>query len=359
MHNDEIKKAAVFLLRQIDKTNKPANEIVNAYTRTHRYIGSNDRKQLLEYIWNAIRRKARLQFLYPEENWETLIEKTDAELVLPLNTPDWVRWEVPQWLLPHIPEPATELPALLDTPSVIIRANGDRMCIQSELQKEGIVTTLCKHSPLALQVEGRYNLVASKAYKNGLIEIQDEGAQLIGLEVGVTPKCSVFDFCAGAGGKSLLFAQVMQNRGEILAYDTSVRSLKELQKRAYRAKVSIIKTTYKHPQPYKKFDYVVVDAPCSGTGTWRRCPDARWNLTEKQLLNIVKRQKEILDIAKTYVKNGHFLAYMTCSITTDENEGQVDTFLSENPDFHLVKMRRVSPARTGTDGLFVALLQKQ
>ena len=181
---------------------------------------------------------------------------------------------------------------------------------------------------------------------------------MIALDLNVKPKSSVFDFCAGAGGKSLIFAQIMKNQGEIASYDVSVRSLKELEKRAKRSHISIIKTYYKLFPNYKKFDYVVVDAPCSGTGTWRRCPDARWKITEKQLTNITQRQAEILEKASTYVKDGHFLCYMTCSITKDENENQISNFLSTHQNFVLKYQKRYSPFRTQTDGFFVSIMQK-
>ena len=358
MQELEIKKAAADLLEKIFKTNRPANELINTYLRMHRYVGSNDRKTLYQYLWTAIRHHARLDFLYSGASWaEKLDHLTDIPGVI-TGAPDWVNWEVPKWLISHIPEANKELPALLEAAPVILRATTDRTTVQQALADEGIPTTPTHLSPFGLKVDGRYNVTASKTYKAGLVEVQDEGAQLIALEVGVKPKASVFDFCAGAGGKSLIFAQLMNNLGEIASYDVSVRSLKELEKRAYRAHISIIRTHYKLFPTYKKFDYVVVDAPCSGTGTWRRCPDARWNLTEKQLTNITHRQAEILDTASAYVKDGHFLAYMTCSLTQDENEDQVQAFLEKHPDFHLLKEKRFSPYRTGTDGFFVALMQR-
>ena len=359
MQESEIKKAAATLLEKIFKTNRPANELINTYLRMHRYVGSNDRKTLYHYLWTAIRSYARLTYLYPDASWDERLEQLGTLPAHLDGAPDWVNWEVPDWLLSHIPGADQELPALLEPAPVILRAIADREKVRQALADEGIPTTPTPLSPFGLKVmDGRYNITASKTYKAGLVEVQDEGAQMIALEAGVKPKSSVFDFCAGAGGKSLIFAQLMNNQGEIASYDVSVRSLKELEKRAYRAHISIIRTHYKLFPTYKKFDYVVVDAPCSGTGTWRRCPDARWNLTEKQLMNITHRQAEILETACAYVKDDHFLVYMTCSLTQDENEDQIQHFLEKHPEFHLLKQKRFSPYRTGTDGFFVAVLQR-
>ena len=252
-----------------------------------------------------------------------------------------------------------ELKAMLGTAPIILRANGDRAKIFKLLQDEGLKVSLCERSPLGIILNEYANLKESKTFKKGLIEVQDEGAQLLSLETGIKSNDDVFDFCAGAGGKSLIFAQMMKNRGFIQAYDASYKRLSELSKRARRANVSIIKPVFKLPETHKKFDYVVVDAPCTGTGTWRRSPDLRWSLTEKQLKSITRTQADILSTAQAYVKNGHFLVYITCSLTYDENENQVEDFISRYPAFHEVKSFRYSPYRTNTDGFFMSILQKR
>ena len=202
----------------------------------------------------------------------------------------------------------------------------------------------------------RCNLNESKSYKNGLIEVQDEGSQLVAIETGIKSGDTVLDYCAGAGGKSLAFAQMMKNKGKIIAHDVSTISLSELNKRAKRAGVSIITTkTPIFSEDYPQgFDHVVVDAPCSGTGTWRRCPDARLKLTEKMLSELTQKQTVILDTACRFVKKGGLLHYMTCSILRDENDDQVRTFLTRHADFELIHTKQYSPANTQTDGLFIA-----
>lgn len=360
MKEEDIYKIAAELLEKIDNSTSAANEIVNNYTKTHKYIEAQDRKLLLDLIWSAIRAKARLFCAYPDTNWlfklKALKEKGIPDST---NMPLPVSLEVQEWFLEHIPNPKEELEAMLGQAPIVLRANGDRDKVYQQLQSEGLNVSLCKRSPLGIVLNEYSNLKESKTFKKGLVEIQDEGAQLLSLEIGIKPNDDVFDFCAGAGGKSLIFAQMMKNRGFIQAYDASYKRLSELSKRARRANVSIIKPVFKLPEAHKKFDYVVVDAPCSGTGTWRRSPDLRWTLTEKQLYNITLKQAEILSVAQEYVKNGHFLVYITCSLTYDENENQVENFVREFPAFHVVKSFRYSPYRTGTDGFFMCIMQKR
>lgn len=359
MKEEEILKCAAFLLEKIDLGKSSANEIVNNYTKKHKYIEANDRKRLLEVVWSAIRAKARLSFAYPNENWEKKLEILNEKGIpdssdMPLE----VKLEVQKWFMDHIPNPQEELTPMLENAPIVLRANGEREKIITLLKEEGLDVEPTKRSPLGIILKEYANLKESKVFKKGLVEVQDEGAQLLSLEIGIKPGDDVFDFCAGAGGKSLIFAQIMKNRGFIQAYDASFKRLSELSKRAWRAKTTIIKPVFKLPEAYKKFDYVVVDAPCSGTGTWRRSPDLRWSLTEKQLKNITLKQSEILGVAQEYVKNGHFLVYITCSLTFDENENQVENFINTHPNFRFVKDFRYSPYRTGTDGFYMCIMQK-
>lgn len=360
MQQEEIKKAAADVLSQIVATNQPANEVLNAYTRARRYIGSKDRRQLADLVWGVLRHRARLEWAHPKTPF---IQKIDYLLngdYHRIDAPDWVRWEVPDWLVEHIVDPQLELPALLTPAQTILRANGDRAKIKQLLAKEGIETIETALSPYGLILQKRANLNESPCYKKGLIEVQDEASQLVALETNIRPGQSVLDYCAGAGGKSLIFAQMMKGKGKIIAHDISTRSLTELEKRAHRAGVTCIKT---HPkitvEAYKDgFDHVVVDAPCSGTGTWRRCPDARWKLTTQLFDTLLDKQHAILKKAKEFVRDNGCLSYMTCSLTVDENDGQVDRFLTENPAFVVEKRVQYSPARSQTDGLYVAVMRR-
>lgn len=361
MHSEQIQNAAVEVLTQIAATSQPASEILNAYTRARRYIGSKDRRALNDMVWGVLRHRARLLFAHPDADERLLLTAYLQNDFDRPDAPDDVKWEVPAWLIPHILDAQTELPALLESAPIVLRANGDRAQIQKELAAEGLETIQTPLSPYGLILTKRVNLNAVKSYQNGRVEVQDEGSQLVALETGIRPGDRVLDYCAGAGGKSLIFAQMMHGNGQIVAHDISVRSLKELEKRAERAKAHIIQTVHTlRPGAYPQgFTHVVVDAPCSGTGTWRRAPDARWRLTPEHLKNLVEKQRHILEQAQTFVGDGGYLSYMTCSLTHDENEDQVRTFLHNHPEFSLERTKQVSPAKTGTDGLFVAVFRRK
>ncbi len=363
MQENRLKDMAATVLTEINASIRPANEIINTFTRTHHALGSKDRRYLTDVIWRMLRQKARINHCFPNASIREQIDLSEQTLPLPDNTPPHVLWEVPAWLISHIDKPEQELPALLEIPPIVLRANGNRDKIQKQLIQEGIETVPTCLSPYGLILTKRTNLVASRCYKNGQVEIQDEGSQLAALKTNIKPGDTVLDYCAGAGGKSLIFAQMMQNTGKILAHDISERSLKELTKRAMRAGVTIIETHSNLPawhkaHPHAKWSHVVVDAPCSGTGTWRRCPDARWKLTEQQLTDLCQKQKQILEKAAAFVAPNGYLIYMTCSLTTDENIGQVRSFLKRQPAFKLCSHKQFSPAQTQTDGLFCAVMQK-
>lgn len=364
MREDRIKDLAVTLLMEIDKTNRPASEVINTFTRMRSFLGSKDRRLLTEIVWRMLRLKARLTYCYPKATLREKIDLSEQQLPLSSQMPQHILWEVPSWLIPHINNPERELPALLDIPSIVLRANGDRNVIRQKLQQEGIETIPSPLSPYGLILNKRINLSGCQCYRDGLVEVQDEGSQLVALMTNIQPYHTVLDYCAGAGGKSLILAQMMQNKGQILAHDVSERSLNELKKRARRAGVSIIETTTHLSNWCKQnsnqfWQHVVVDAPCSGTGTWRRCPDARWKLTPEQLQNLCKKQAKILKDASQYVAPGGYLSYMTCSLTNDENIGQVRHFLKQQTHFKLCSHKQFSPAQTQTDGLFCAVMQRQ
>ncbi|MBP5343587.1 MAG: RsmB/NOP family class I SAM-dependent RNA methyltransferase [Alphaproteobacteria bacterium] len=354
-----LEKHTAVLMERISKKPFAANELINSYISEHKHFNKADKSALLEAVWRTIRFMARLKYLYPSSTWEerarALLEKERLNLKA---APDYIKWEVPEWFPKHVPEAEKELPELLENPPIVLRAIGDRFYVQKILQEEGINTYPTKLSPYGLILSMYCNLTPTKAWQEGLVEVQDEGAQLVALDIGVKPNNTVFDFCAGAGGKSLIFAQMMQNKGLIWAYDITVKKLFELVKRAKRAHIDIIEIQTQLPPPVKQFDYVVVDAPCSGTGTWRRNPHMRWHLTEKQLMHIAKSQTEILNRSEAYVKEGGHLAYITCSLTSDENENQIELFLQSHPNYKVIKQKRYSPYRTGTDGFFLCLMEK-
>ena len=354
MKPDAIKVAAVEVLTEVLAQDRPAGEIINAYTRSRRYIGSKDRRTLADLVWGYIRHRRRIAYLYPGADIRTGLDALPTLPEVIDGAPEAVNHEVPDWLPPLIPDADRELPALLPPADAILRVNGNREQIRQELAEQGIFTEPTALSPWGLRLRGRVNLNTVPAYVQGRIEVQDEGSQCVALETGIRAGENVLDYCAGAGGKSLIFAQMMENVGHITAHDISDISLAELRRRAMRAGARIITT--ERPVRPGLYDHVVVDAPCSGTGTWRRCPDARWKLTRERVQALVQTQRDILEQVVPFVRPGGRLSYMTCSLIEPENGGQVQAFLSRHADFQVIRQRQFSPARTQTDGLFVAVL---
>ena len=259
---------------------------------------------------------------------------------------------------------------------------GDRDALIQRLKAESVDATPTPLSPLGLVLETRLNIFSLESFRDGLLEIQDEGSQLLGLLVDAPPT-RVVDACAGAGGKTLQLAAQMKNRGDLHALDVDAKRLDELKKRARRAGVHNVRTQlipHEGPDadaalaPLKgKADRVLVDAPCSGTGTFRRKPDARYRLSPEDLEMHVGRQKALLARFATLVKPGGRLIYGTCSVLREENEAVVEDFLSKHPDFTVRPVAellgpelgakvgpgpylRLAPHLHGTDGFFGAVL---
>lgn len=252
------------------------------------------------------------------------------------------------------------------------------------LTQEGVEVRPTPLSPFGLVLETRTNVFSLKAFKDGLFEVQDEGSQLLGMLVDAPPR-QVIDACAGAGGKALQLAAQMKNRGELHALDVEERRLEELKQRARRAGVHNVRIKAIAPGPEAEAqleklrgsaERVLVDAPCSGSGTWRRKPDARYRLDEATLADHVARQKTLLARFAKLVKPGGRLIYGTCSLLREENEGVVEDFLAKHPDFELTPatpwlgealaanttrngMLRLYPHRHDTDGFFGAVLTRK
>ena len=213
-------------------------------------------------------------------------------------------------------------------------------------------------------------------FAGGAIEVQDEGSQIVGLALDAQPGQRIVDLCAGAGGKTLALAAAMANDGRILACDTDRARLQRLAPRAERAGVNIVESRLLDPMQEAdaladwrgSADGVLVDAPCSGTGTWRRNPEARWRLTPQRLDRLTATQARILDIAARLVRPGGALVHIVCSLLDAEGTGQVDAFLKRHPGWTVDRLDlpagtphgqgvRLDPASHGTDGFFVARLR--
>ncbi len=249
---------------------------------------------------------------------------------------------------------------------VILRVNTlktTKQQLQKILFEEDIATEFIKDQPAALLLSERKNVFVTDAFKKGLFEVQDASSQLVAPFLDVKPGMRVIDTCAGAGGKTLHLASLMENKGQIIALDIYESKLKELKRRARRDGVHNVDIRpIESSKTIKKLknsaDRVLIDAPCSGLGVLKRNPDSKWKLQPEFIKEIKKTQAEILENYSKLVKQGGKLVYATCSILPSENEEQVENFLKNHPEFKLVNENKVSPAKTGFDGFYMALLER-
>jgi len=290
---------------------------------------------------------------------------------------------VQEWVAPHLQEAygaawGREIAALETPPPVDLRVNRLKATVeeaQRELARENIETERMRYAPDGLRLKRRLSIVAGDAFQNGLVEIQDEGSQIVAALVDARPGMQVMDYCAGAGGKTLAIAAGMNNKGRVVAMDVLETRLDRSAQRLRRAgahnveRRSIGDNAKWLKRQKGTFDRVLVDAPCTGTGTWRRNPDGRWTLRRRDLEELVPKQAEILDAAAKLVKPGGNLVYATCSVLPAENERQIEAFLARHPDFEALPVAevfpelandtpflRLSPLGHGTDGFFAAVL---
>ncbi|MBQ0787365.1 MAG: methyltransferase domain-containing protein [Oceanihabitans sp.] len=262
-----------------------------------------------------------------------------------------------------------EISALNQQADVVLRVNTLKTTkekLQAELFDLDIETEIVKNHPDALKLTERANVFTTEAFQKGFFEVQDGSSQKVAEFVDVQPGMKVVDTCAGAGGKTLHLAALMENKGQIIAMDIYENKLKELKRRAKRAgahniEFRVIDSTKPIKKLYDKADRVLIDAPCSGLGVLRRNPDAKWKLQPEFLDKIKKTQAEILSSYSRMVKPGGKLVYATCSILPSENQDQVKTFLESESgkDFTFVKEKKILAYESGFDGFYMALLEKK
>ncbi len=261
-----------------------------------------------------------------------------------------------------------EIKALNHLAPVVIRANTLKTSAEElakKLQEEEVETHNLKNYPEALVLKERSNIFKTKAFQNGLFEVQDASSQRVAEFLDVKPGMRVVDTCAGAGGKSLHLAALMENKGQIIALDIYGNKLKELKRRAKRAGAHNIETrSIDNNKVVKKLynsaDRVLIDAPCSGLGVLSRNPDAKWKLQPEFLDNIRETQQEILQQYAKILKKGGKMVYATCSVLPSENQKQVEYFLNseEGKDYKLVKDEKILSSKSGYDGFYMALFEK-
>ena len=398
------------ILGELQKTNQPVDRHLRDWGRTHRFAGSKDRAAIGERIYAIQRRRAWLAWrmgsdapralvlgsLLDEGSVETLFNGSSygpealssaerASIATPPSgePPAHVRGEYPRFLESELQRAfgdtlADEMLALQVRAPADLRVNmlkTTRDDLLSALLAEGYDAIETPLSPMGIRIAtGEAKLGRGPLFLSGAFEFQDEAAQIAALLCGAEPGMRVLDFAAGAGGKSLALAALMENSGRIVATDVRAAALTELERRAERAGVTIIQPM---PQADGLFDVVLLDSPCSGTGTWRRQPELRWRLTPARLEELKSTQDMLLTSAKTHVKPGGRLVYATCSILPCENEDRVAAFLGSHSDFAAIpaadvwresagdtlptgagQFFRASPYASGTDGFFTAVLQR-
>jgi 16S rRNA (cytosine967-C5)-methyltransferase len=407
------------------ESQKPLDHIAHGYFKARRYIGSKDRQAISAFVYGVMRHRAScdwwalerglspllmgameaarirlLSYLWIFENVkrETFGILFSGERYAPQRLSDkecaiftklpalaqkspWVEGEFPEWLYPFLKRRfgdnlKAEMEAFLEQAPLDLRANtlkATRNEALAELKKTGLGVIATSLSPWGLRCEGRENITQTKAFQDGLVEVQDEGSQLVVQLMEATPGQAILDLCAGAGGKTLALAACLENKGRIVATDTAAWRLKRTKERLKRAgafnvelrELSGLQDKWVKRQK-ERFDQVLVDAPCSGSGTWRRNPDQKWNITLKDIQELTALQTSLLELAAPLVKKGGRLIYATCSLLCEENEDIAACFLAAHPEFTLIpcglkgeNFLFLSPLQNGTDGFFAAKFERR
>lgn len=411
--------AAIEILDAWQVRPDPIEGVLKSWGHAHRFAGSKDRTAIGDRVYAVLRAKSLLTARMGEETGRALVlaslavldglslkdidvllaqggphappplsadEKTHLSAV-PADLPPWVAGSYPEWLHGDLVRRfgdrlKLEAEAWLSRAPLDLRVNTlktTRKEAQAQLSAHGFDARPTPLSPLGLRLSGGASLTASAPYRDGLVEIQDEGSQLSVLAAGVRPGMTVMEIGAGAGGKSLALAAEMKNRGRLIAADIDAARLERLRPRAARAGAAIIETRLiPGGGVLDDFagvcDLVFIDAPCSGSGTWRREPDNKWRLTPAILDARIAAQRRLLKDAARLVRPGGRLVYVTCSLLPQENEDRIAEFLVENREFvpdrdgqglteaarlpTTAGLMQLSPGRTETDGFFVAVLTR-
>jgi 16S rRNA (cytosine967-C5)-methyltransferase len=402
------------VLREILRFMSPADVTLSRYFKDHPRLGGRERGAIAECVYAVLRNKAfftdfagagatmrRLTLLgmldaigaeslggltEDETAFLARIKDIDRSLLPPkklANLPDWL---YDKFVAQYGEEETLALAAVLNTPAPLdLRVNSlkaDRDKVIAELATAPIAAEPTPYSALGLRIWKKPALQNLPLFKEGAIEVQDEGSQVLAQLLGARRGEMVVDFCAGAGGKTLAIGAIMRNTGRLYAFDVSEKRLTKLKPRLARSGLSNVHpVVIAHERDAKvkrlagKIDRVLVDAPCSGMGTLRRNPDVKWRQQPEGIAELTQKQAAILDGAARLVKFGGRLVYATCSLLDEENDGIVQGFLASHPDFELVPMHKVLleqriplemgdylkmlPHKHGTDGFFAAVLERK
>jgi 16S rRNA (cytosine967-C5)-methyltransferase len=397
------------------KFDRPADAVLHEYFRAHRALGARDREFVADTVYGVLRRKRSLEFFAPAatpreliifyvikinnlsiRELSSLLSAAERDRAVALKAEDTsgmplaVRAELPDWIAERLgcALPEAEIlelgrglnqPAPLDLRVNTLRAT--REDVLRELAAAGIEAAPTPHSPVGVRIKGRPPVNRLDLFTGGAIEVQDEGSQLLGYLLAPRRSDLIVDFCAGAGGKSLMLGALMDSRGRIYAFDVKSARLARLKPRLARSGLSNL-----HAQTISgendirvkrlagKIDRVLVDAPCSGLGTLRRNPDLKWRQSPRSVDELKTKQAAILRAAAKLLKPGGRLVYATCSLLPEENEDIAGAFLAEHPDFRqldcaaILREARIAldtglflklfPHRHGTDGFFAAVMER-
>ena len=363
---------------------RPAEQALLRWSRASRFAGSGDRAAVRDLVYEALRRRNTLAALGGAQTGRGLMigylretgQQPDAfftgqghapppldpaEMQMPasadithvVDLPDWL---LPQWHASLGDDAASIARAMGHRAPLWLRVNparGQTSAAVDALAADGIAVTPHPDPPTALKVaSGERRVAQSAAYRGGLVELQDLSPQLACHALPVQAGDRVLDFCAGGGGKTLAIGG-RQSGLDLVAHDADAARMRDLPPRAERAGLSVRLTD----DPRGPFDLVVADVPCSGSGTWRRSPDAKWRLTPAALDELIRTQSAILDRVAGLVMAGGHLAYMTCSLLRAESDAQADAFPARHPGFIPV-MRRLWTPMQGGDGFFLALFRR-
>lgn len=401
--------AAIAVLEDMEARHQPVRLALRSWGEGARYAGAKDRAFVSGLVLDCLRRRRSLAWRMGDEAWRAVVlaavgfswawplnrivaaaadpfgpgalsEAEQERLATPrsiVEAPEAVRGDYPDWTEAMFTrafggKAAEEGAALAERAPVDVRVNTLKTDPERALKAlKPLGATRIEASSTALRIppavsaERSPPIEALPEFAKGWFEIQDLGSQIAARTDRDIGHRQVLDFCAGGGGKTLALAALMANTGQLFAYDSDGRRLKDTQERARRAGVRNLQVrTPLRPNPLHglegRMDLVFVDAPCTGSGVWRRHPDAKWRLTEDQLHRRMVEQDEVLAAASAFVKPGGRLVYVTCSMFCEENEDRVDAFVAGNPDFQLAeRYRRLTPRVNATDGFFIADLQRR
>lgn len=426
MRHGALMQAAQEVLQDIFDRHRPANMALADWGRSHRFAGSKDRSAIGTLVFDVLRQKQSLAARMGDDRPRALVlaaagqtlgldaaavsavagdgpyaigalsadEEAGLARAVPSDATVDVQADVPAWLVPSLTSVfqdrlVQEGQAMARRAPIDLRANtlkGNRHRLLNALER--YTPELTPHAPDGVRIpapgpgQKAPAVERDTAHGRGWFEVQDEGSQLAALLAGAGPRMQVLDLCAGAGGKTLALAATMQNTGQLYAYDkdkTQLRPIFERLKRSTARNVQVLDAGQEKPllDLGERFDVVLVDAPCSGSGTWRRRPDSKWRLSEENLKQRIVDQQNVLMLAAKLVKPGGRLVYVTCSLLPEENRQQATWFQSEHAKFSLQTNAAMwqtamgddeplvsadghdaglllTPASHGTDGFFIA-----